>query len=139
MNTSQIFVRALLVWLVIIAAESIHGTLRILLLEPELGPVRSRQYSVFTGSLLIFAITYISVRWIGASSRLQLLLVGVGWVLLTVVFELLLGRLAMGLTWDQIIRDYDLSRGGLMLFGLIFMAIVPILADRLRSIKRAAR
>ncbi|MDM7922080.1 MAG: hypothetical protein QUS14_07245 [Pyrinomonadaceae bacterium] len=139
MDNRRIVTRASLVWVAIILAESVHGTLRMLFLEPALGPVRARQYSVITGSILILAITYLSIRWIGAETTRQLSLIGLGWVVTTVLFEVMLGRFAMGSAWDDIWRDYDVSRGGLMLFGLAFLAMAPLLADMLQKKKRAAQ
>jgi hypothetical protein len=53
------------------------------------------------------------------------------WVVLTVAFEFALGTL-LGLTRDRMLADYDLSAGGFMLFGLLFMLLSPMFAARLR-------
>jgi hypothetical protein len=58
----------------------------------------ARCVSVFTGSLLIFGVAWVFVPWIGAGTRLRLLGVGLLWVLLTVLFEIALGRFALGLS-----------------------------------------
>jgi hypothetical protein len=52
-----------------------------------------------------------------------------------VSFEVGLGRLALGLPWDRITEDYDPARGGFLGFGLLFMAVSPILAARVRGEK----
>ena len=72
-------------------------------------------------------------RWIAARTRLQFLGVGVLWVVLTVLFEIGLGRLVLGLPWERIAEDYDTSRGGFLAFGLMFMAMSPLLAARVRG------
>ena len=128
----RVVLRAVLVWLVIIAVETVHGVLRTLLLVPLVGDFPARRVSVFTGSLLIFGVAWVFVRWIGAGTRLRLLAVGLLWVVLTVLFEIALGRYALGLSWDRIAEDYDVTRGGLLGFGLLFMAATPTLAARLR-------
>jgi len=87
--------RALLVWLVIIAVETVHGILRTLLLVPMMGDLAARQISVFTGSLLIFGVAFFLLKWIAARTRLQLLIVGIIWGLLTILFEIALGRLVL--------------------------------------------
>ena len=124
--------RALVVWLVIIAVETAHGILRTLLLVPMMGDFPARQISVFTGSLLIFGVTLLFIKWIAARTRLQLLIVGTIWVLLTILFEITLGRLVLNLSWDRITEDYDISRGGFLGFGLLFMAVSPLLAATFR-------
>jgi hypothetical protein len=125
--------RAFVVWLVIIAVETVHGILRTLLLVPMMGDLPARQISVFTGSLLIFGVTLLLINWIAARTRLRQLIVGAIWVLLTILFEITLGRLVLNLSWDRITEDYDITRGGFLGFGLLFMLVSPLLATRLRS------
>jgi len=124
--------RAFLVWCIIIAVETVHGILRSLLLVPMMGDFPARQISIFTGSLLIFGVTLFLIKWIAAKTRLQLVGVGLLWVVLTVLFEISLGRLALSLPWDRITEDYDITRGGLLGFGLLFMAGSPLLAATFR-------
>jgi hypothetical protein len=127
------WLRALLVWLVIIVAESVHGTLRTLYLAPALGDLPARRVGVFIGTALIFVVALAFTRWIGARSRRQLLGIGALWVGLTVAFEVLLGRALLHYDWARILADYDLSRGGLMGFGLLAMFFMPLLAARIRG------
>jgi hypothetical protein len=114
--------------------ESVHGTLRRLFLEPAVGDLRARQVSVFTGIALIFAVTFFCIRWIRARTVSELLLIGLLWVLLTLTFEIVLGRMVLDYEWDRIVEDYDVRRGGLMGFGLLFMFFAPLLAARLLGI-----
>jgi hypothetical protein len=115
--------RALAVWLAIMAAESVHGALRRLLLSPEVD-FALRQVSVLVGAAIIFAITWIFIDWMRLGSARSALAIGAAWAGLTVGFELALGRLT-GLGWDRILADYDLAQGGLMPLGLLAMALTP--------------
>ena len=126
-------IRAFLVWLVIIAAETVHGILRGVLLVPIVGDLPARQIGVLIGSLLILAVAYLFIRWMAAGTTLRLVAVGLLWVVLTVLFEIGLGRLVLGLPWEQITEDYDVTRGGFMGLGLLFMAAAPRLAATLRN------
>jgi hypothetical protein len=58
---------------------------------------------------------------------------GLLWVLLTVLFEVGLGRLVLGLPWDRNAQDYSITRGRFLRFGLLFMAVSPLLAANLRG------
>jgi hypothetical protein len=78
--------RGFAIWLLIAFAESLHGTARVILLQPVFGDFRARQLAVFTGSLIILAIAYYFVEWIRAADNFQLFIVGGLWVGLTVVF-----------------------------------------------------
>lgn len=132
----MVLIRAFLVWLVIIAAETVHGILRGVLLVPIVGDLPARQIGVLIGSLLIFAVAYLVIRWIAAQTKLQFLAVGLLWVVLTILFEIGLGRLVLGLPWERLTEDYDVTRGGFMGVGLLFMAAAPWLAAWLRGRKR---
>ncbi|HWW75740.1 MAG TPA: hypothetical protein VNZ44_10105 [Pyrinomonadaceae bacterium] len=126
--------RASAVWLVIVAVESAHGTLRELFLAPAVGDFRARQIAVFTGSLLILGVAYLFVRWIRAGSTGRLLAVGLLWLFMTLLFEFGLGFFVLGYSWERVASDYDLSRGGLMSFGLVLLTLAPLIAARLRGL-----
>lgn len=128
------WLRGVAVWLVIIACESLHGTLRELLLTPRVGSLRAHQVTVFTGSLLIIGVATALARWLAVRDPRMLIRLGLLWVVLTVAFEALLGRFVLGMSWSQISADYDLSRGGLMTFGLLVLTLAPLIAARLRGL-----
>ena len=134
MPALPVILRALLVWLLIIAAESVHGALRRMLFDPDVEFVL-RQASILTGALIIFAITWACLRWLRVGSTAAALGVGLLWVVLTLVFEIAIGR-AMGLGWTRIASDYDLLHGGLMPLGLVVMALTPWAVRRIKANKR---
>lgn len=132
----RICLRALVVWLIIIAAEIVHGILRAIVLVPWVGEFRSNQIGVFTGSAIILAIAYVSIRWIGASHRSELLLVGTIWLVLTVAFEVLFGRFVMDLSWERLLANYNILAGGLMPLGLVMLLLSPWITSKLQARSR---
>jgi len=128
-------IRGFAVWLIIVFAESVHGTLRQLFLAPLVGDFPARRIAFFVGLLLIFAITHFFIRWIAAPTIKSLFALGLMWTLLTALFEFGLGIFVMKYSWERMLEDYDISRGGLMGFGLLFMWFAPFLADNLHKIK----
>lgn len=125
--------KALATWLLIVVAESIHGTLRQLFIAPVLGDLPARQIGVLIGSAIIFAIAWLCIRWIGAKTFPEQFRVGLVWVALIVVFEFSLGT-ALGYTRARMLSDYNLAEGGFMGFGLLFMLFAPALAARARGV-----
>jgi hypothetical protein len=123
------------VWLVIIGAEFVHGTMRNLLLAPRIGDFRARQWSVLTGSILIVAVACVFVRWMEARSTRALLLVGVEWLVLTVLFEQGAGHYVFGRSWESLASDYDLLHGGVLPLGLAVLTFAPLIAAKLRGVK----
>ena len=127
--------RGLAVWLAIILAESVHGTLRQIFLAPAVGDFTARRIAFFTGMLLIFAVAYLLVRWIAAPSTPALFAVGGMWAVLTLLFEFGIGYFAFGYSRERILEDYDVSRGGLVGFGIVYMVFMPYLAARARGLR----
>jgi len=140
--------RSLLVWLLIIAGETLSGTIRQLIIAPALGPggdATARRIGAMVGTALIYTITWLCIRWMCRPSRSPittraLLLTGTLWAALTFAFELIIGRLTIAsqspsgpwpAVWSRIAQDYNPAAGGLMAFGLLAMAFCP-LACKLR-------
>lgn len=132
----RILMRALGVWLIIIAAETLHGILRAFFLVPVLGEMRSARVGMPVGALIILLITLLLVEWTRARRVGELLGVGALWTVLTFFFEVLIGLYGRGYSWGRILAEYNLFDGGLMSIGLAFMLVCPLVAARLRGIVR---
>ena len=124
--------RAIMVWMAFMLAETAHGLLRELFIAPEIGALRARQIGIPVGCVLVFAVAWFAGRWMGAHTRRQQLMVGGLWVVLTLVFEIAIG-FAIGAPWEQVTADLDPTKGGLMLLGLGFMFVTPMLVARTHS------
>jgi len=126
--------RGFAVGLLMALAETVHGTLRTLFLQPVVGDLASRQIGVLTGSLMILLIAYVTIGWIGAREFKQLVAVGLLWFILMLCFEVGVGR-AFGLSWERIIADYVPWQGGFMIIGMTILALSPLIAARLRNLQ----
>jgi hypothetical protein len=62
--------------------------------------------------------------------------VGVLWLVLTVAFELGFGHFVFGRTWESLRADYNVPRGELLPFGLVVLALSPLIAARMRGLRR---
>ena len=127
------FKRAFAIWCLILALEVVHGVLRTVWLVPLVGDLRARQIGVLTGSLLILVVALLAIRWIGARGRRDLLLIGGSWLVLMVGAEVLLGRVVFGYPWSRIAEDFDVTRGGLLGFGMLVLAVAPWMAFTIRG------
>lgn len=125
--------KALLTWLLIVIAESIHGTIRQLFIAPAIGDLPARQLGVVIGSAIIFVIAWASIRWINAKSFAEQFRVGLLWVILIVIFEFSLGTL-LGYSRERMLSDYNMAKGGFMGLGLLFMLFAPALAAKSRGL-----
>jgi hypothetical protein len=122
--------RAAGIWLLLIAVESVHGVVRRLVLEPQIGDLAARQLSVFTGAVIIVLLLWLTLPWLGPQSDRRWWELGLLWLTLTLAFEITLGR-AAGMSWDRIASDFDPRRGGFLALGMIVILVAPrVLADR---------
>lgn len=125
------WVRAALVWMLIMLAETGHGVVREVFIAPAIGGLKARQIGVLVACIIIFVIAWLTARWMGATTRRQQFMTGAFWVALTLVFEFALGR-ALGMSFGRILSDYNPAQGGFMLFGIAFMFVTPWLTKKLR-------
>lgn len=131
-------IRSLVVWLILIAAETVHGVVRALILEPTIGDFPARQVGVATGSVLILIATYFLIDWIGARSKSELAWIGALWVALTFSFEIGIGRYVAGYSWERIFSDFNLAAGGFLGVGLLILGFAPRMAYSFRRVKASA-
>ena len=120
--------RAALTWMAIMLVETVLGAGREIFIAPVIGAHRASQIGVLVGSAIVLLITWLCFRWLKADTRKAQVSVGAFWVVLTVVFELSLGR-AMNLSWSRLFSDYNLAQGGFMLLGLGVMFFAPLLVS----------
>ena len=126
--------RGLAVWVCIIVVETLHGIARTLFLAPAIGDFRARQVAVLTGSLLIVLVATLFISWLRPATIREAVCVGIVWLVLTLTFEIALGRFVVHASWSRIASDYDLPRGGLLPIGLLVLAGAPLVAAKLRRV-----
>jgi hypothetical protein len=122
--------RALIIWVIIAAAEVAQGILRVRLLNRHLGDHRARQLGVVTGSALILLIAWLTRDWVGARTRSEQWLVGGLWLTLMLAFDLTFGRLVFRFPWARIAADFDARKGNLLAFGMLVVVLAPLIVGR---------
>ena len=125
--------RAFIIWLLIATAEVFQGMLRVRFLNRRVGDRRARQIGVLTGSAIILGIAWFAGPWMGASGVIQLLSVGFLWFVLMLAFDIAFGRLVFRLSWERILADFDLRRGGWLGVGMLVLLTAPLLLAKLRG------
>lgn len=127
-------IKALVIWMLIAAAEVLHGVLRVSLLNRRVGDHRARQIGVFTGSAIILIISWLTVPWLGAFTDGQLFGIGFLWLALMLAFEIAFGRLVFHASWQRLASDFDFRKGGLLSIGVLVLFAAPFLAARLHRL-----
>ncbi len=128
----NITIKAFVLWVVILMLAIINGVLRETLLMPVLGSPLGLTLSGMLLSVLIIAVTYLSLPWFGRLPAASYVAIGMGWLCLTLLFEFSFGYLIQGKSWSQLFEAYMLRDGNLWPIVLLVVASAPYVAARVR-------
>jgi hypothetical protein len=109
----------------------LNGAFREAVLLPRLGTA-GLALSGLLLSALIVATAWLSLPWIGAHRPAAFIGIGIGWLLLTVVFEFSF-CLWQGESWQAMLEAYTFKGGNIWPVVLVVTAIAPYLAAKLRG------
>ena len=126
--------RSFLVWCAIVPIAILNGAVRVVLIAPGVGDPVAHVISTLLLCLAIFALTWLTIGWIGPADLRQAAAIGLGWLVLTIAFEFLAGHFVFGTAWSRLIADYDLMQGHIWIFVPVTTAMAPWLASRGRHL-----
>lgn len=127
------WLKALLLWFIILALAILNGMLREELLIPAVGGVAAFIASGVILAICIFAVALTASPWYGPLTSHQWLLIGAFWLLLTLVFEFGFGRIVQHKTWIELFQAYTFREGNIWPMVLIVTFISPWLAAKIRG------
>lgn len=133
MNSADLLLRVLSLCVVLAGAEMLHGIARTVLVVPRIGKALAIKLSALTGSLLALAICWFLVPPIGLRTPLLHLALGGVLALFMAAFDIAIGRWVMRKAWARIWPDFNPATGNYLLFGLLFLCIVPWLVSWARG------
>lgn len=124
--------KAAAIWILILGLAFANASLRELVLIPRLGKMRGLTASGVILSLLVLLVAYASVPWLGAGRTVDLIGAGLGWFVLTIGFDLVLGSI-QGKPVRGLLEAYRFKDGNLWPLVLLVAAGAPYLAAKLRG------
>jgi hypothetical protein len=122
------------IWASFIPVAILNGTFRELCLAPFLGPRLALPLSGITAGLLFFLLTFFTISWLGRLNAREYWGVGLAWLLMTVPFEFLFGRLVAHKSWSELLQSYNLLSGNLWTLVLLAIACSPRLVAKFRHL-----
>ena len=121
----RFWLEAAAAWLAILAAMTVNGLLRGVVLVPQLGEHHARQVSSILGACIVLTLAGVFVMRLPDPRRAPLWRVGALWGLLTLAFEFGFGHFVSGLAWSELIADYDIAAGRLWPLVLSATILAP--------------
>ena len=132
------YLRALLVWIGMAVAMVVNGSARELLYAPITGNPAAQAISTVIGIAIILGISNLFVKTHPEFPHRGWVRVGVLWGCLTIVLELVVGLYVTGLTWLEILANYNLFAGRLWPLVLLAVFVAPVYWSRRIYRRRSA-
>lgn len=129
------FLKGVAIWVLLLVVAILNAAVRDKLLAPLLGQEIALPLSGILLSILVFLITLalIPLLGTGTTASIHYWLVGLMWLLLTIVFDFTFGHYFMRKRWSQLIEIYSVSTGNLWVLVLLVTTISPYVAAKCRG------
>ena len=125
--------KSLFIWLALIPLAFLNGGLREIVINPLVGAGYGQPISCFSLCLLLFVLCWFFIPKIGRGTTKTYLIIGLLWIVMTVLFETCLELLA-GNTFAGVLKTYDITTGNLWLLVVLFVGIAPWLTAKTRKL-----
>jgi hypothetical protein len=104
--------------------------------KPLVGDLTAHQISTIIFMIIILVATYLIFRFSKVQlSNFEALLIGVAWLILTILFEFIAGHYAFGNTLEKLFADYNILKGRIWSLVLFTILLAPYISKRLLSIR----
>ena len=125
--------KSLLIWLAIIPCAILNGALREIVINPLIDERFGLPLSGVLLCMILFVLCWFGIPRIGRGTAKTYWIIGLLWIVLTILFETGFGLLT-GDTLLELIRAYDVTTGNLWLLVILFTGIAPWLTAKMRKL-----
>lgn len=122
--------RVVAAWFALALAMSANGLVRELYLKRLVGPAAGDVLSAATGAIIILAVTAVLFRPFAGRPLRDLGRASALLVVLTITFELVIGRYLDRKSWQELLENYAVWRGRLWPVLLVIVALTPFVWGR---------
>jgi hypothetical protein len=126
MTSMRLTVKVILAWFVILLFAIANGGLREALLIPWLGEPIGMALSGLLLIMIVFILAALIVERFGRGGITKFLAIGAAWLVMTVLFEVVLGRFIQGRPWSVIRDQYTFADGNLWPLVLLGVGLAPM-------------
>jgi hypothetical protein len=119
-------------WIPGVPIAILNGLIRNSIYQKFLSELRAHQLSAISFALLFSVYVWFILKWVRLSSQQDALLLGLVWLLLTIVFEFIFGHYVMGHPWSRLFHDYNILEGRVWVLVLIWITIIPLILQIIR-------
>ena len=126
----------LLWWFALPFLAIFNATLRELIYKKPLGDLAAHQISTATGIILFAIVFYLIFKRWKIESVQHAIIIGLVWLVLTILFKFGLGHYIMGNPWEKLLHDYNLAEGRVWGLFLVWIIIAPFVFYKIFNSKK---
>jgi hypothetical protein len=119
-------------WFPMLILAVMNGAVREVLYKASLGDLRAHQLSTVALLILFSLYIWLVIRFWRPASSQQAFLVGLLWLVLTLIFEFGSG-LSAGRSWSALFGEYNVLAGRIWVFIPAWVAAAPCIFFRLQK------
>jgi hypothetical protein len=97
--------KALVIWFLFMVGAIANGTLRQFVINPTIGEAWGHVLSTALLCMIILAITWASIQWVGPVDAGQAWTIGAAWLAMTLAFEFGMGHYISLISWAEMLAD----------------------------------
>jgi hypothetical protein len=124
--------KILAAWFVMLLVSVANGAVRDFTYGRHLEEPAAHQVSTAGGILLLGSVIWAFGRLVPPASAREALSIGLFWAALTVAFESLFFHFVTGHAWPELLASYNVLKGRVWVFVLLWIAVAPCLFFRFR-------
>jgi hypothetical protein len=123
---TKIFFYALGIWVLLLFLAIGNAKIRESVYAPIVGSYGGHVISTIIAITYTLFITYLFVGFIKADvTKIDLLLIGAFWLIITILFEFSFGHYVMGHPWSYLLADYNILKGRIWGVYLLILFSAP--------------
>ncbi|TKB07626.1 hypothetical protein [Desulforhopalus sp. IMCC35007] len=130
----MIILKALGIWVLMAIAAIVNGGLRDRVIAKVIGDHIALPLSGVSLSIIILIIVYFTIAAFGTISATTYRMIGLYWLMITVIVEFGFGHYIGGRPWSELFQVLNITTGNLFLLVLIVTTLSPWLVAKLKGL-----
>ena len=126
-----LYLKAFGIWFILAVSAILVATFRNEVLLPQFGEQTAHQIGTLLFLIVQFLIIYLFIKRDKLKEIRTALLIGIFWLILTIIFEFLFGHYVIGHPWEKLFADYNILRGRIWVLVLINNVVAPLISSKL--------
>jgi len=119
--------------LLLVIGEIINGNIRVRILHRMYGKKKAKTISFFSGTAIIFVITWLTLGWISPNHYLDCLTIGGIWLVIMVCLDIYFGKYVFKFNTRKIAEDFNPLKGNLLGVGMVLLFFMPCIVFWLQA------